>query len=238
MATTMRERSPSFRSGRWLCAALATALATGSTAPVRAQEEATRIERGAVGLIERDDQRTARRVANAYGRCLARNRMRLVETLLAFPPGAREQQRRLLHVSQVTEHCLGSNAVELRIPPMLMVAAMAEWFLLERHRDVDVAAFAGISDEALAAMGAEPRTGHEDIALCVVRADPFAAHAVIAAEPAAVAEEAAVARLAPHLGPCLPAGEEYEFNPGSIRLLAAIGLYRLVSARQRAAPRR
>jgi len=213
-------------------AMIATAwLVLGTSGPSPAQDTGTRIDRfrGAVSAIESEDARTARRVMITFGRCVARNRGRMAEAILAQPLFSDEQGGLARRSVGGEDGCLGYEG-ELRFSPTLLVGAMAEHFVLTRHRNDDLGPVAAIADAGLAELGLEPRSVHEDVALCIVRRDPAAARALLESRPASDREGEAVGRLVPSLGPCLPAGNEYRLNHAAVRSLAAVGLYRILTA--------
>lgn len=200
------------------------ALAAVTAGQLRAEPElGSRIDtnRGAVGEVEDEDVRAARRVMIAYGRCVARNRMRLAQAILAEPIFGEQQYALIRRRFGGSDGCMGSSGAELRFSPMLLVGAMAEWFILERYEEADLGAVAALDDARVREVGLTPRSGYEDVALCVVRHDPVAARDLVRSRPAGDAERAAIARLVPHLGTCLPAGQEYRFNRGAVRALVA-----------------
>ena len=65
---------------------------------------------------------------------------------------------------------------------------------------------------------------------CVVRSDVGAVHQFLTSPVAGTAEKAALARVRPLLGPCVPVGQEIELNLMTIRGTLAMNFYRLAYA--------
>ena len=194
-------------------------------------EPGSRIDtnRGSVGGIDNENAETAIRVMNTFGRCVARNRSRRAEEILALPLYSREQGALTRRVIGGEDGCMGAGDRQLSFSPPLLVGAMAEWFVLQRHDSRDLGDISRISDERLGEVGLTPRTGYEDFAICVVRRDAAAVRELIRTRPASDDERGVVSRLSPHLGPCLPEGGSFTFNRPSLRGILAAGLYRVLS---------
>lgn len=184
---------------------------------------------GAVGQIEDSDPATAIRVMNSYGRCVARNRPDFAATVLSFPVRSPEQWRAVYHGIGGGDRCLGDNDVTMTVRAPLLAGAMAEWLILSRHRDADLAGISAMPEERMAEIGLAPRTAYEDVALCVARLDPSGIRALIDTDPASPQERAILRRIVPSLGSCLPEGQAFTFGPPSLRGLLAVGLYRVLS---------
>ncbi len=185
---------------------------------------------GAVGAIDSTDEASTRRVMNIFGRCVAARRGRLAQEALALPLGGPAQLRAVDRAISNQDSCLGFGDRELRFNSLLLIGALAEYFVTERLPARDLQALAGLTDAQQDEMGLAPRTIHEDVATCVVRREPASAMAIIRSQPASDGEGAAIRRLLPQFGPCLPAGESVALNASTIRVFAAAGLYRLLSA--------
>ncbi len=189
--------------------------------PAVAQTTGTRIhdQDEEVETYEAVDSTTARRVMNRYGRCVARNNRRVAATVLAHPVRSSEQATEARRIAESDEgNCIGPGGGRLNFHAALLAGAMAEWFLSD--------ALPGRQ----AAPDLAPRSAWEAVALCIARSNPTANRALIATLPASDEEQAALAVLIPHVGPCLPAGQTFTLGKASLRALVAVGLYRLLSA--------
>lgn len=221
--------------GRWmrrlLFPAMALAFANLGAIVHADPEPGSLIDRdvGSVGAINGQGVDVTRRVINTYGRCVARNRSRLAETILALPLRSDEQEATVRRVLGGEDGCLGTGDRTLRLAPPLVVGAMAEWFVADRYDAFDLPSLSRISDERFAEIGLAPRNAYEDFALCVVHRAPLAVRALVETEPAGSGEETAFARLTPHLGPCLPQAQTLAFNRATLRAYLAVGLYRALS---------
>jgi hypothetical protein len=182
----------------------------------------------AQSLLDRSDPRElqgreAERELSQYIGCIARTQRGKARRLLELPYLGDEQRRAATDI--MLPACVG-RASQLRFHAPNVVGRIAEVLFLDGHAELDVSRFAGLSDEAAAAAGLAPRNNAEDLALCTLRADPHAVRALIATRWESPEEAAAIQRLIPHLGPCLPAGDTLDLNARALRLLLAVALYR------------
>ena len=177
------------------------------------------------GDVEAEDAQE--RIIQAYTRCLVRSQRSAARRLLDLPYLSREQQRAALRISD--PDCLGMSGLTLRLQYAHIVGRLAEAMFAESHASEDVSRFAGLSDEAADAIGLVPRNNAEDLAFCVLRADPQAVRALVASRWDSAEQAASIRRITPHLGPCVVAGETLDLNARSLRLLLATGLYRAVT---------
>jgi hypothetical protein len=173
------------------------------------------------------DAETRSRFADAYAVCVARTHARAAENMLAEPYLSPAQTRIGTQISD--SDCLGSNDVSLRYSMQVLVGRIAQIFIRERYANVDVARFAGLSDEAAAQLGLVARNNAEDMASCVLRRDPQAVRVLIDTAWESPQEAEAVRRIIPQLGPCASAGETFQLNATGVHVLLAAGLYRALS---------
>lgn len=185
-------------------------------------------DRGAVGYLENVDRANSAQVMNAFAQCFARQRERASEAIVQLPYFSEEQGAATRRLISSYERCLGDNEVQLRFPVQLLVGGMAEYFILRRYEGVDISALTALDDAAIMRAGLSGRNGYENLAVCVVRRDPASARALVATAPRTEAERTVIARLVPHLAPCVPADFTMSFDRGSLRALMAIGVYRAV----------
>ena len=167
--------------------------------------------------------RAAEAVLATYIGCITRNQRGKARRLLELPYLDEAQQRAAREM--MIPACLNRDA-RISFRPAHIIGRIAEFLFLERYAEADVGRFAGLTDEAAAAMGLVPRNNAEDLALCTLRADPQAVRALIGTRPDSTEEAAAVRRLVPRLGPCVVEGETLDLNARALRLLLAVGLYR------------
>ena len=109
--------------------------------------------RGAVDDIPDLERDTVLRVMNTFGRCVARNRTRFAEDILAMPLYTRSQAAQIRRVLGGADACLGAGNRSLGFQSILLVGAMAEWFIVERYARRDLADVARLTDERLIELG-------------------------------------------------------------------------------------
>lgn len=212
--------------------ALASIAASAVTAALAAPETGTRFDRAPLTVKPGQlvDDNAGRIVANQFARCVANQKRSASVTMMALPYLSDEQSKSAAKLFSGVQDCIGYGGYTLRSSTPAMVAGVAEQLIEDLYRRGDVGRFAGLSDEAALAMGIKPRNDGEDFAQCVVRRDPKAAKLVIATKPASKEETTQVGKMIPHLGPCLIQGQDLKLNVPSVRAIAAVGLYQLLSA--------
>jgi hypothetical protein len=126
------------------------------------------------------------------------------------------------------DDCMGRNELRMEIPPALLAGAVAEHLIRSRYSRADLSLLNVPATSPPQSDGA--RNGFERLASCVVSRDPEGVRALVLTQPAGEDEPAAIARLSPHLAPCLSAGVTIEFNRATLRAVLATGLYRALSA--------
>jgi hypothetical protein len=169
----------------------------------------------------------ARIVTVGLARCmLQRNRKAIVPALLAprfaVDPGAKQP-------AMAASECLEDGT--LTIPPNVLRAAYFTALYRDEFRTgmpVLPSVANGFHDGASEPFGDKQRQwiGLRQFADCVARRDLRSTHALIVAEAGSAAEPAAFKALAPHLGPCLPAGLSLKFTPAVLSGLLAEVVYR------------
>lgn len=212
-------------------------LAAAAVAPAFAQEP-TRI-RGAGSPAEpsfhrRDQEAEAQRVMNDYARCVLIRRSSLAMRFLQTPPRSREAARAGSRAA--TNVCLGRGELSFHAPLFrgsLFEALYDREFGRRGAEDlgavppIDYAADHPDRESDIA----RQQTSLRQFADCAVRADPAAAHSLIASEVTSEAESRAFAALGPELNGCLPQGIELRFSRPVLRGLIAETLYRLSAAK-------
>jgi hypothetical protein len=215
----------------FLATVILASLLVAGTSVVAAPETGTRFDRTpkAVrpGQIEGDN--AGRVVMNQYARCNAEIKREKAMAALALPYLSEEQSKAVGKLARGIADCLGPNSVTLSFQAPAMVAGMAEEFVLTDFKNADVSSISAISEEQMFASSFKPRNQGEDFAQCVVRADPNAARAILSTKVASDDEAMAVKKLVPQLGPCLVSGQKIEINGGTVRAIASVGLYRILS---------
>ena len=173
--------------------------------------------------LDRDE---AERLLQQYIRCVTTSQRGKARRLLELPYLSAGQHR--IAADMMIPACVNRDVrITFRAPHI--VGRVAEFLFNDRHAATDLTRFAGLSDEAAQAIGLVPRNNAEDLAFCVVRADPQGVRALIASDWYSEEHDAAIRRLTPHLAPCVAAGETLDLNAQAIRLLLAAGLYRAVT---------
>lgn len=162
-----------------------------------------------------------------YADCLTDRKVRGVERALTLPTVV-EYSKALSNLS--VSECLSNG--ELRFSPVLLRGAL---FISLYRRDFGRAVptlVPGPFDFAADLhMSADSPERPQFVALrrfgdCVARADVAAAHAVVTAPIASKRETAGYAAVMPHLGPCLPGGQQFKLNKLMLSSLLAEVLYK------------
>jgi protein TonB len=161
----------------------------------------------------------ALRRAHAVGACLLTKDRALAERIVDAPPGSEAQAAATKAFNGVRLGCW-SKYDKLTLPPLLLAASIAE-HAVEGHFILSQPVKLVAPDAA-----PPPQNGTDGLAQCVARRDPAGAQALLATTPSGADEAVAVARIVPHLSPCVMAGTTLRLNRISIRSLAALGLYR------------
>jgi protein TonB len=166
----------------------------------------------------------ALRRAHWVGACVLGKDRELAARIVDAPPGSEAQIAATKRFNGAKLGCWRKHE-KLTVPPLLLAASIAE-HMVEGH-------FVLGQPVKLIAPNAvpQPRNGTEGFALCVARRDPVTAQALLATTPSGPDEAAAVARIVPHLSPCVMTGTTLRLNKISIRSLAALGLYRQADTR-------
>jgi hypothetical protein len=178
--------------------------------------------------IESDN--AAVRVMNKFARCVANRDRTKTAALLAMPYLSPEQTKSIYAFFDRDDACLGIGDRELRFKPPVVLGGLAEGLIFKTYKKIDVARFAGMTDETMDAAGLAPRNVWEDFGQCLVRRDPALAFDLMESTPASPGETAAVGKLKPHLGLCLIEGNTLNLTPMAIRSIVAVGLHRMLTA--------
>jgi hypothetical protein len=168
-----------------------------------------------------DPKAAAVSLLNTFARCVARTQPREAQKVLAAAFLSDEQNALAsVHFKGVELCWTMSNGLQAR-PPAGIVGGMAEELYLSRHGKKKL-------DELISGGAAVmPRAPAEDLALCIVRADPQAARAVLDATPTTPEEGKAIGAIVPQLGSCMPQGETMTLNKSTVRTLVAVGFFLL-----------
>lgn len=178
-------------------------------------------------------KKDARSISRHFAACTIRRGRGSAERYLATPVGAPGWER-LQHLVLVDE-CLGTG--ELRLPFEVIRGALFEQLYLTDYKADPVADLTAVAPIDYAAGYSSPvsvQVGNA-IALgqfgdCVARADSAGARNLLTSLPDSSGETAAVHRLMPRLGACIPAGRKITFSKSVLRAAVAEGLYRLTRA--------
>jgi hypothetical protein len=200
--------------------------------PVAAEPESgTRIDRtpSAVRDMPTDKDNAGRIVLNQYSRCYAQNNGKKAEAALALVYLSPEQDAAVKKLNRSLADCLGFSGLNIRFAAPAMVGGMAEQLVLGTYGDANLPRVAALTEDAMFASSFKPRNDGEDYAQCVVRSNPTGAFAAIRTDVGSDAETAAVKALVPVLGSCLVAGQNINLNNDTVRSIAAVGLYRILS---------
>lgn len=161
----------------------------------------------------------ARILAHTVSRCVADTRRVRAAEIVKLPFRSKEQVTAASRLIGGEEKCMGSVSVELTFNTDMLVMGMAEELFLASYKRADINAVIE------SGKGFVARDNLEDIGLCVARANPAAAKALLETPPGTARENAAFRAVVPLLGPCVPAGATLIFKKTVIRGSIAIALY-------------
>jgi len=170
--------------------------------------------------------------------CEIRRSPGYARALLDSMPDSNVEFRISHAIGKVIENCLSDYRPAIQFNGAALRGAVAEAFYLADHPTAPDFAAAKPEDAALPAAWLTAKRSADqtseviaqDFGQCVVVTDPADADALIRTEPRSAAEDAVVARLQPHLSPCLMQGQTYHLDVTALRSYLAQGLYRLVVA--------
>lgn len=203
-----------------------------AVSPAQAEPESgSRIDRSpsAVKNMPNDKDNAGRIVLNQYARCYAGKYTEKVVAALDLAYLSPEQDSAVKKLNRTLADCLGFAIGSIRFTAPAMVGGMAEELVLNRYGNANLPRVATLSEEAMFASSFKPRNDGEDFAQCVARGNPAGAFALLQTEVGSDAETKAVKTLVPVLGGCLVAGQNLNLNNDTVRAIAAVGLYRILS---------
>jgi hypothetical protein len=199
-----------------LCASIASAEPRTGTLIERTPHEVTT-------AFADSTHRDPRSVADRYARCLVEYDRPRADRFVGLPFLSPEQNDFFAQLSRASDECFLASDSELNLGILTIVGRIAEFKFERNYGSAEVGALVA------SASAVEPRSGMEDLAFCLVRADPAGAIRLIRTEIASREEKEAFNSIAGDLGPCLPAGKTFKLNVSATRDAYATGLYLLAS---------
>lgn len=204
-------------------------------AAVSAQPEiGSRIDRSSEGMTGFHDplvQKSARAGINAIGRCKAENnRFRATKTL-DYQYLGEEQAKSLNYIYKKVDYddpCYIAKNIRYSFSTAPAVGAFAEFFLLRKYGEQDVASLGSLTDLDWQQDIMKPRNAEEYFGFCVVQSGRDKIYNLINTIPDTDPEGQAISEIVPLLGPCVREGAEISFDKTSLRAMLAVGLYRAV----------
>lgn len=181
---------------------------------------------GAVGAQPPAPGATTQAEARAYAMCIARNRPRVAEDILAMPYLSDEQTRRAAQRLGGLDNCLTSTdqVAESRAPSLL--EGMTVQLLPAKLAAANLGEVSALTDDQIVQRGLRPRNGYEDFSLCMVRGQPDLVRGFVLAEPGSAASQAAFRQIVPHVPDCVGQGQHLSLDQRGLRAVLAVGLYR------------
>ena len=199
-----------------LCAAPALAEPRTGTLIERTRHEVT-------NDFAHSTHRDPRRVADRFARCLVEYDRPRTDRFVALPFLSPEQNDYFVQLGRASDECFLAADSELNLGILTIVGRIAEYDFERQYGSAQIGALIAASASV------EPRTGMEDLAFCLVRANPAGAIRLIRTPIASRDEKEAFHAVAGDLGPCLPAGKSFRLNVSATRDAYATGLYLLAS---------
>ncbi len=200
-------------------------------------EIGSRIDRSGEGMTGFHDplvQKSARAGINAIGRCKAENnRFRATKTLDYLYLG-KEQAKSLNYIYKKVDYddpCYIAKNMRYGFSTAPAVGAFAEFFLLRKYGEQDVASLASLTDLDWQQDIMKPRNAEEFFGFCVVQSGRDKIYDLINTIPDTEQEGLAIGAIVPLLGPCVREGAEISFDKTSLRAMLAFSLYRAIHQR-------
>jgi len=176
-------------------------------------------------------QKSARAGLNAMMRCKAENnRTRALKTLGHRYMSAEQTKSfdKIFNKIEYDDRCSLAKDIRYSVSTGPTVGAFAEFFLLRKYGDDDIAELAKLTDLDWQQDIMKPRNANELFGQCVARSGRDAIHTLIQTVPDTEAESKAIKEIVPLLGPCVTDGLEVKFDKTSLRAILAYGLFRAV----------
>ncbi|WP_300537405.1 hypothetical protein [Sphingosinicella sp.] len=157
-------------------------------------------------------------LAHTVSRCVADRRRGRAAEIVNLPFRSKEQATAASRLTSGEEKCMGHVSGTLTFNTDMLVMGMAEELFLMSHRRADINAL-------IEGNGFAPRNSLEELGLCVARAEPVAARAILDTPTGSASEDTAIRAVVPALGPCVSADVTLKFSKPVIRGLIALALY-------------
>lgn len=176
----------------------------------------------------------ARQGIHSYGYCIATERPKEVRDMLAMDFREADYAATMRRLIDKRARCPGVSLSRgaLGAGTLVWGGALAEGLM---KREAILEQLAGRTAYRAERPVIEARNAGELMAFCVVRTDPAATAALLAATPATVEEHGAIQALGGTLGKCVPASSTSRFTKESLRALIALGALRLARHNEKAA---
>jgi hypothetical protein len=161
-----------------------------------------------------------------FAACVTDKYRQSVRKLLALDYRTDEYDHALDTLTDASRSCVPFTYGRMTSAGVLLAGAFAEKLLpkmLGGARLADRIAY----DPAKPPVAA--RDEGEYLGLCVARTMPADVAALLATKPTSAEEKAAVAAIAPRLGPCVRAGAAARLNVPGLRAIVALAAYRLAT---------
>lgn len=165
------------------------------------------------------------RTLHKYASCLAASQTKDARNLLAMDYRSAEYAEALRKLALRNHCCAVNRSIQIH-GSLLFAGVMAERLYLADFRRRDPAQLVAASG------GPVGRDAGEALGLCVVRAAPVHARALLDTVPTSAREDAVVARLMPVAAACTRKGDEVRINRSGTRALLALALYRIAAQAQ------
>jgi hypothetical protein len=158
-----------------------------------------------------------------FASCVADTTPRGAEHVLALDYRSPEYAKTMNRLSSghADSRCLAGR---MKFDTRLLAGGMAERLLVEK---LDAARFAQAVAYDAAKPPIEARNPSEVTAICVIRAEPAKAWAILQSEPTSKNELSAMQAISPAVVGCVPQGAKLALNKPGLRAMLALAAYRL-----------
>ncbi|MEO9469056.1 hypothetical protein [Parasphingorhabdus sp.] len=221
-----------------LIVSLAVLVFASSSAAFAQPEIGSRIDRSREGMTGFHDplrQKSARAGLNAMMRCKAEShRARAMKTLELRYMSAEQTKSldKIFNKVEYDDRCSLAKDIEYRISTGPTVGAFAEFFLLRKYNEKNVAALSKLTELDWQQDVMKPRNANEMFGRCLSQSGRNEVYNLVKTVPDTSAESDAIKSIVRLLGPCVTDGLEVKFDKTSLRAILAYGLFRSIHQHQ------
>lgn len=167
----------------------------------------------------------ARRALRIFAACVQGTRSSVATEILMQPFGS-EQQRAVIERRMGSVRSCLRPGMETDFGAGALAGALAEAALQARYETTILRRVSDLSRDMITMRGLDPRSGYEELGLCVARRAPEAVRAWALSEPGSDAETTARHAVIPQVSPCVDQGQPVHADVVALRAILSTALYR------------